>query len=198
VQLTKGLTLFFLLLLNIVFAQTKTELMDTVYVYKSIEEAIKNPEGVFALKLKGNLVELPKEVLLFKNLMSLNLKGNRIHALPKEIINLRQLQEINLSKNKIEIIPAEIFDLKSLKKLVLSENLIKELPPEIARLQNLELLDLWSNYIENIPSEIETMPNLKLIDLQVVEFSKIEQAKIKEAFPGVEFKFSAPCACETH
>ena len=45
--------------------------LDTVKVYKSIEEAMVNPDEVYILKLKGDkLTEFPKEILKFKNLNS--------------------------------------------------------------------------------------------------------------------------------
>ena len=191
-------SIVFLLIICKSQAQFGNEELDTLHVFTSMEEALKNPDNVFALRLKGNLSELPKEVLQFTNLRSLNLKGNRIHNLPKEITSLENLKKIDLSKNKLEVIPKEIFEIKSLKILVLSENLIAELPPEIGKLKGLEFLDIWSNLIESIPAEIGSLPNLKLIDLQVVEFTKQEQAEIKENFPTIEFKFSSPCACETH
>ncbi len=53
------------------------------HIYRSIEEAVKQPDSVFILILeKKNLDTVPKELLLFKNLTTLNLSFNNIHEIP--------------------------------------------------------------------------------------------------------------------
>lgn len=72
--------------------------------YKSLEEALKEPNKVCYLDLsRKNLAELPKEVLQFENLKDLYLNFNKLTTLSEDIKNLKNLTSIDLTGNPITI-----------------------------------------------------------------------------------------------
>ncbi|AVV49892.1 leucine-rich repeat domain-containing protein [Leptospira santarosai] len=79
--------------------------------YKNLEEALRNPDKVFVLKMKGTerkkLVTLSREIVRFQNLKELDLEGNQLKELPKEIGNLQNLKLLHLNGNLLETLPKE-------------------------------------------------------------------------------------------
>nr|EMN21484.1 leucine rich repeat protein [Leptospira santarosai serovar Arenal str. MAVJ 401] len=80
--------------------------------YKNLEEALRNPDKVFVLKMKGTerkkLVTLSREIVRFQNLKELDLEGNQLKEFPKEIGNLKNLKLLHLNGNLLETLPKEI------------------------------------------------------------------------------------------
>ncbi|MDO6381834.1 leucine-rich repeat domain-containing protein [Leptospira santarosai] len=79
--------------------------------YKNLEEALRNPDKVFVLKMKGTerkkLVTLSREIVRFQNLKELDLEGNQLKEFPKEIGNLKNLKLLHLNGNLLETLPKE-------------------------------------------------------------------------------------------
>lgn len=72
--------------------------------YRSLTEALKEPEKVCYLDLSNNnLTELPPQVLQFNNLHSLYLNNNKLKTLPEGIKSLKQLKLIDLTGNPIRL-----------------------------------------------------------------------------------------------
>ena len=171
--------------------------LDTIKEYKSLEEALKNPDAVIRLNLKGKkLKTVPKEVFLFKNLQELNLKKTKIDILPKEIGDLKNLQILDVSKNDLVTLPHEIGQLTNLKILKASENELEYLPVEIGKLVELRFLDVWSNNLSGLPDEIADLKKLKKIDMRVIQYSEREQKQMNELLPKTEIIFSKSCNCD--
>ena len=195
----KNTILIFLLILSF---QVNAQILDSIslsteYEYKSLDEALKNPEKVYKLTLKRKrLDEIPKEIFTLTNLQELNLKKNKIKKIPKEIGSLRNLQKLNLSQNKLIFLPKEIGMLINLNELILNRNVIEILPPEIGNLTKLRYLDLWSNEIYYFPDEIKKLQNtLKIVDLRVIRMSYNSQDKIAEQLPNTKIFFTKGCNC---
>jgi len=183
-------------------AETLTEIQldssssDTIIIYLSLEEALKNSKNVYQLNLRRNkLTEFPMEILELTNLQELNLSRNKIYEIPREIESLTKLRVLNLSKNKLQTIPAEIGKLKHLTQLILFQNEIHSLPPEIGELENLQFLDMWGNEIIEFPRELSGLKSLKVLDVRVIEMNKNRQNAIKELLPHTKIYFSNSCNC---
>lgn len=171
--------------------------LDTVKEFNSLEKALKNPDAVIRLNLKGEkLKEVPKEVFLLKNLQELNLRKTRIDKLPQEIGELKKLQILDVSKNELIQLPPEIGQLTNLKILRASENELENLPTEIGQLVELRFLDLWSNNLTGLPDEISNLKNLKKVDLRVIQFNEQNQKHMQNLLPHTEIKFSESCNCD--
>lgn len=171
---------------------------DTNYIYRSLSEAMKNPDHVYRLYLiKSKLDTFPKEIFLFKNLWDLNLSKNNLEELPAEIASLTNLQQLNVANNKLVHIPQEIGQLTNLIYLGLNRNVIEDLPPTIGNLENLEVLELWDNELRDVPDEISNLKNLKIIELRGILFTEEQQQRIDGLVVKSAKLFMSPaCNCK--
>jgi Leucine-rich repeat (LRR) protein len=165
-------------------------------IYDNIGEALKNPNSVYRLSLKGKKLKVfPLEILKFTNLQELDLSKNKLDSLPNEIGELKNLQILDVSSNKLEYFPDSIGKLRKLKKIAAGKNEIIAIPKQIGELENLEILDLWSNQITIFPDELNKLKKLKWMDLRVIEIEDIKQRHIQEMLPNVIIHFSPSCHC---
>jgi internalin A len=133
--------------------------------FKSIKEAMENPDSVQALFLNyTNLTEIPQEIEKFKNLIVLGFGVNNIKEIPDFIFNLTKLQELGLSHNQIS-----------------------KIPEEISRLKNLTSFKCWNNNISEVPDALLNLPNIKAIELKGNPIPKEEKKRIQKAHPNIEF-----------
>lgn len=167
-------------------------------IFDNLEEALKNPNSVYRLNLRGNkLKTFPADILKFKFLQELDLSKNRLDSLPNEIGDLTNLQTLDVSSNKLEYLPDSIGKLKKLRKLAAGKNEIVAIPRTIGGMENLEILDLWSNQIILFPDELNNLKKLRWMDLRVIEISDEKQKHIQEILPKTKIHFSPSCKCVT-
>jgi Leucine-rich repeat (LRR) protein len=121
----------------------------------------------------SDLIALPKEVGLFKNLLTFNLSDNKIQDIPAELAQLSKLKELDLRNNQIQTISPGLAQLYQLNWLNLSHNEITEIPPELAHLSQLKWLELQNNKIQKIPSDLGKLSQLKWLDLGFNHIQKI-------------------------
>lgn len=118
------------------------------------------------LNLVGNrLTELPIEVSCLSHLQILYLRDNRLTDLPAEFSQLSGLTHLGLSENNLTALPPAVVEMSDLQVLFLSDNELTELPPEIEQLQSLTHLYLGGNLLTELPSEISQMPDLEYINV---------------------------------
>lgn len=191
--------IYFLLLFftTAAFAQeSETITPDTAVIYRSLSEALKNPEQVYRLNLSHTkLKSFPLDILHLVNLRELDLSRNKIDSLPREIGLLTKLERLNLSNNYLIQLPDEIGRLYSLKYLGLNRNEIEELPATIGDLEQLELLELWDNELSTIPDAIVKCKNLKVLELRGILFSDEEHARLNTLLPDTKVYLSPGCNC---
>ena len=135
----------------------------------------------------SGITEIPKEILLFKNLQMLNLEENdlgkadfsilkkltrlrklnirecNLAELPSSIFNLTKLEELDIYLNKITELPEDLFTLTNLKGLQIGGNYLTSLSPNISRLINLEWIEFSSTQIWRLPDEMAKLESLKEI-----------------------------------
>jgi Leucine-rich repeat (LRR) protein len=136
---------------------------------------------------KSGLTEIPKEILLFKNLESISLEDNnlrkadfsvlkqltklkklklqecRLTEIPSVVFALTNLEEFDIYLNNISNIPDELFDLKNLKALQIGGNNLKTLSPSISKLTKLEWIEFSSTQIFKLPDAMTKIKSLKEI-----------------------------------
>jgi Leucine-rich repeat (LRR) protein len=193
--------LFLLLILpfNGLFAQVPAGDRDeTVYIYRSLKEALVQPEKVYRLVLnRARLDTFPPEILQMTNLQELDLSKNKMEEIPPGIGKLIHLKRLNLSNNKLVHLPEEIGQLKELEFLGLNRNELEDLPATIGELSNLEVLELWDNELNSIPDEISQLGNLRLLELRGILFSEEEQRRIDSlVVKSAKIHMSPSCNCK--
>jgi len=168
--------------------------VDKNYVYKNLEEALKNPAQVFRLDLSNqtidisadiweqfvnleylslkndHLTELPKGFTKLNKLKVLDLSGNDFVRLPRELKKLRALEELYLNNEQALNVDKSVSVLKrmpSLKALHLEDDHLDVFPTRLFALKNLESLYLNKNDIREIPRNLEIPAHLKMIDLRM-------------------------------
>jgi Leucine-rich repeat (LRR) protein len=102
----------------------------------------------------NELVSLPTEIRVLKNLAILDCSFNLIRELPKGIYIFI------IRKFDFNLINIEISECSSLSKLILTKNDLTSIPKEIGNLNSLLLLNLADNFIELLPIEIGKLTNL--------------------------------------
>jgi CHAT domain-containing protein len=167
-------------------------------LYKSLMEALQNPEKVYKLSLaKNDLTELPEKIKSLKNLQVLYIWRNNLKTLPTWIKDLKNLTELSCGSNLFTTFPDELFELPHLKKitcndskefsvipksiqkaknlesLVIAGTSLKEIPKEIAQLPNLKYLYLSYNQIKYLPEEIGNLTGLEILEIQHNPLQKI-------------------------
>lgn len=169
--------------------------LDTAFVFTSIEEALKNPEDVYVMKLKVKKGEIPEQLFDLPYLHVLDLKRGKITQLPEDFKRLKHLVSLDLGRNKLAHFPPVLLEMTQLEVLRMGKNDIDRVPEEIVRMTELEVLDLWSTQVVRLPLVIAEMESLREVDLRMIEISQEEQDYFSELMPEVNFLFSVPCNC---
>ena len=167
-------------------------------VYKSIEEALQNPDRVYRLKLvnKRRMDSLPEKIFQLKNLRELTVKGCKLQVLNRRISEFQKLIYLNVGSNRLVRLPESIGDMKELKGLVISRNKIYELPESIGRMTNLEIIDAWDNPLYVLPSSITNLAEtLKIFDLRQVAIRQSELDEMEKLLPNTNILTTSFCDC---
>lgn len=180
------------------FGQNLGVINDTVYIYRSMNEAMQYPEKVFRLYLiRQKLDSVPPAIFQMTNLRELNLSKNNLEELPSEIGLLTNLEKLDVSNNKLVHLPKEIGSLQNLISLNLNRNVLEDLPPTIGQLENLEVLELWDNELRDVPDEIEQLKNLKLFELRGILLTEEQQRRIDSlVVKTAKLQMSPACQCK--
>ena len=173
-------------------------LENNTYIFRSVEEAMTQPDMVFRLNLsKAKLETFPAQIFLFKNLEELDLSRNKLEEVPAAIGRLVHLKKLNLANNKLVHLPDEIGELKELVFLGLNRNELEDLPLTIGHLHSLEVFELWDNELKDLPDEISELQNLKMIELRGILFTDEQQKRIDElVIKSAKIYMSPSCNCK--
>jgi Leucine-rich repeat (LRR) protein len=203
-----------IILCNIGTAQTDSSIVNKEY--RSIEEALKNPDQVYRLDLSNQNIFVPNDVWSkFINLEYLSLKNDHLKELPSEIGTLKKLKVLDLSGNDFIVLPksfSELYNLEELflneeKRFNLDENIevlsllphlrilhlendqLNKLSKKIYRLNHLESLYLNNNKFKEFPTELKEMPNLKYLDFHDNKLSPLELQNFQSQNFGIKIRF---------
>ncbi|XP_067839312.1 leucine-rich repeat-containing protein 2 [Heptranchias perlo] len=145
--------------------------------WKELPDSLKDKTYLKEWHIKKTSIDIiPSFIVMFQDLIVLDLSRNWIKEIPTEIGNLTKLKELNVSFNKLTSIPLELGDCENLEKLNLSSNLeLTELPFELRDLQKLTHLDLSSNQFQTMPICVLRMSNLKSLDISSNKLKDLPQ-----------------------
>ncbi|XP_067885119.1 leucine-rich repeat-containing protein 2 [Heterodontus francisci] len=135
--------------------------------WKELPDTLKDKTYLKEWHIKKTSLEIiPSFIVMFQDLIVMNLSRNCIKELPAEIGKMTKLKELNVGFNKLTSVPLELGCCENLEKLNLSSNLeLTELPFELRDLQKLSCLDLSSNQFHSMPICVLRMSNLKSLDI---------------------------------
>ncbi len=122
------------------------------------------------------ITKLPEAIANLTQLISLNLRGNRLTKLPDSIGNLTQLESLNLGVNQLTELPESIGKLTQLESLKLSVNQLTKLPESIGNLTQIEFLDLSGNRLNMLPESIGNLTQLKSLILTGNRLTKLPES----------------------
>ncbi|MEY4110024.1 MAG: hypothetical protein RLZZ46_378 [Bacteroidota bacterium] len=163
---------------------------------ESLEDALKNPQEVYRLRLRREgLRKIPTAIWSFSNLVELDLSHNKIQYISDSISLLKNLKVLNLSFNKIKELPPQIGDLSNLQQMLIYHNRLQTVPAELGRLNKLTHLDLWYNEIITLPDSISRLTSLQEIDLRGMMMSSGIKEKVKRWFPQSRVYTAPDCNC---
>lgn len=171
---------------------------DNGVTYKSLDDALKNPEQVYRLKLvnKHRMDSLPEKLFMLTNLRELTVKGCKLNVLNQQISQLKKLVYLNVSCNHLVRLPESIGELPAIKALVISRNNIVELPNSIGNLSTLELIDAWDNPLYVLPDSISKLAEtLKIMDLRQISIKNEEFEAMQKLLPKTNIMATSYCEC---
>ncbi|MBI3379908.1 hypothetical protein HY029_04090 [Candidatus Gottesmanbacteria bacterium] len=142
-------------------------------VYLNIDEALKTPNDVYILNLRGKkLTSIPQSISNFKNLAIFIASNNNINQLPVELGEISSLRMVDLSVNKIKQIDP-IVSLSNLRFLYLTDNEISALPEDIGKMEKLLILRLNRNKLNKLPQSIGLMASLTSLNVNYNNLTEI-------------------------
>jgi TonB family protein len=95
----------------------------TKTAFYSLKEALADPANVKELYLHGqNFQTFPMDVLLFPNLVRLEIGDNQIKSIPPQIAQLRSLVMLGVSHNQLTSLPVELWGMPRLRVIKLNGN----------------------------------------------------------------------------
>lgn len=160
--------------------------------YKSMVEALKNPEKVFRLNLSNQAVKIkPEDWRKFINLEYLNLKNDHLKEFPIEITSLKNLKQIDLSGNDFMQLPQEFSNLINLEEIFLNEEKRMDLPKTLkvlAQLPNLKSLHLENDNLSSLPVEINSFKNLEKLYLNENKFKVVPKIESLDHLQYLDLK----------
>jgi len=116
------------------------------------------------LDLSGcGITELPKEIELFSNLISIDLSNNVLESLPDTIGNISSLVNVNLRRNAFTHIPKVLTSLP-IKSLNMSANKLINIE-SLCFMDSVRVLDLSANQISDISKAFDSMHYLRVLNL---------------------------------
>lgn len=150
-----------------------------------------NPDTIKEVNLwYSGLHQIPKEILLFKNLESLSLEDNDLSQADFSILRqLPKLKKLKLQECRLKRIPSSIFSLTALEEFDIYSNYISEIPEALFNLSNLKSLQIGGNNLKSLSSNISKLSKLEWIEFSSTQIMKLpnEMTKLKylkEVYPN--------------
>ncbi|XP_026758530.2 leucine-rich repeat protein SHOC-2-like [Galleria mellonella] len=104
---------------------------------------------------------IKSDIVVFKNIVEINMSHNYISDLPNEFCDLVNLEICVLSHNNLLYLPDNIYKLNKLTHLYIDCNELCTLPERIVEL-NLHVVDLYNNGLYEVLEEIKNVAELDL------------------------------------
>lgn len=133
-----------------------------------------NSEKILKLEIRDSEIFNLDSSSIFSlsNLLSLDLRNNKLELLSDQFSSLQSLQVLKLDHNYLTSLPSELFDLPLIF-LSLSYNSLFVLSAKIVNLVHLTHLSIAENHLSALPIELGYMKSLKTLLLHGNEFAEL-------------------------
>jgi len=138
---------------------------------------------------RSRLYNLDSDLLLHKNIITLDLRHNKLSKLPKFNSSMKHLSKVRLDHNQFTSFPTSLFGCQLLKTLTMTHNFITCVPQGIKELCHLQTFHLSKNPLRQISKDIKMCTSINDICLDWIDYinfkstsdnSRVEEAKNPE------------------
>ncbi|VVP33489.1 leucine-rich repeat domain-containing protein [Pseudomonas fluorescens] len=136
---------------------------------------------VTSLKLRSNNLDRNINLSAFKNVLDLDLWGNKIEGSIHQLSAMQHLTHLNLDYNPSPINPGERLVSNTLQVLSLNNCAIAG-APDFSGLPNLRRLEMTYTNLARWPASLDQLPLLERVDLRYNALSELPDALIAPAF----------------
>lgn len=134
-----------------------TEIPQTIYRFKNVEEIFLNKNQLTSVRLDFSRLTKLRQLHLQENLLT----NNQVHLSENKC-----LQVLNLNRNKLTDIPEEVKNCKRLRHLHLAANQLSELSDQsFKRIRKIENLNFYRTNLTGIPAGIRKIRKVQILDL---------------------------------
>ncbi|UTW61311.1 leucine-rich repeat domain-containing protein [bacterium SCSIO 12741] len=146
-------------------------------VFTDLNEALKDPERVFRLKLSGQKMgEVPESLLVFKNLQMLWLDSVGLKEFDLEKGTFKNLLFLSLMGNQLTDLKIPPGCMSDLNQLYLDDNQLTEFPDVANPFIAITTLSIRQNKITQIPAPCEEWKHLRFLYLDYNPLKNANQA----------------------
>ena len=167
--------------------------------FDDVEQAVQaQREGIVVLAIdlsRKRLRELPRDLMLLKDLTYMLVSRNRLQTFPEWLEDLSDLKVVVADHNRFEDFPDILLRMPHLEHISLGENALQGIPIDIDLIKNLKVLSLWGNVLAHFPASLGNLEHLEILDLLHNEMTVDEQDMLKTLLPNVQMNLSEPCNC---
>ncbi|XP_064606776.1 uncharacterized protein LOC135471459 [Liolophura sinensis] len=135
-----------------------TNIPPSLFTLARVEVLELTPERESCLDFKLPLV--PAAIGKLVNLKVVCLDTNELLEVPPEMCLLKNLERLALSNNNLTSLPVGISELRKLASLHVANNDFRDFPLQVCKLENLEFLDFSDNQLISLPEEIGELKQL--------------------------------------
>ena len=121
---------------------------------------------------------IPKQIMLCRQMNTLNLCSNEISMVSREIGRLDRLTTLVFSNNQIQYLPDIFNSFPFLKILFIDGNFLTVLPPSLKYLDSIKRINLRSNFLKTFPECLYHLETLKFLDLDENRIQVIPQTAL--------------------
>lgn len=176
--------------------------LEVVKVSEDVQspEKLQNVLLVYFANWQGKSKDsVPREVLssaCYRKIQDLNIGNNQLMELPENIGELKELRSLRIDRNRIHALPTSMQKLKKLEIFILHENELTQMPGFIGELKKLTYLDMAMNRCSTLPTTMVKLVALRTLKLEGNPMSNVFQNKLDtQGLVGLSTMFSIAIEC---